>query len=141
MTAVRVIERVIQEIPGATMHLLGPGSGTDLDAQVKSYVASRGLEDRVKLLGLVPEETLWNEYVRANVMLMTSLEETAPVAIGEAFAVGIPVVGMGGVESGSDARDLLKAGASLVAVGTASFRDPLAADRIRAELAAGGVRR
>ncbi len=52
-----------------------------------------------------------------------------------AEAVAIPVVGMGGVERGSDARDLLAAGATLVAVGTASFRDPLAGARIRAELA------
>ena len=51
-----------------------------------------------------------------------------------AAAVAIPVIGMGGVESGSDAGDLLRAGADLVAVGTASFRDPLAAARIRAEL-------
>ena len=43
----------------------------------------------------------------------------------------IPIVGMGGVQRGEDARDLLRAGATLVAVGTESFRDPLAgiADR------------
>ncbi|HET6830686.1 MAG TPA: hypothetical protein VFH44_04975, partial [Solirubrobacterales bacterium] len=49
-------------------------------------------------------------------------------------AVAIPVVGMGGVENGADAAALLGAGASVVAVGTASFRDPLAAARIRREL-------
>jgi dihydroorotate dehydrogenase (NAD+) catalytic subunit len=51
-------------------------------------------------------------------------------------AVSIPVVGMGGVESGADAHDLIRAGATLVAVGTASFRDPLAGERVRAELEA-----
>ena len=51
-----------------------------------------------------------------------------------AGAVSVPVVGMGGVEHGSHARDLLAAGASAVAVGTASFRDPLAAERILGEL-------
>lgn len=51
-----------------------------------------------------------------------------------AAAVEIPVVGMGGVEHGDHARDLLAAGATVVAVGTASFRDPLAAERILAEL-------
>ena len=51
-----------------------------------------------------------------------------------AAAVSIPVVGMGGVEHGSHARDLLDAGAAIVAVGTASFRDPLAAERILGEL-------
>ncbi len=61
-----------------------------------------------------------------------------PVALAQVTAVArrvsIPVVGMGGVSSGRHARDLLEAGATLVAVGTESFRDPLAAARIRAEL-------
>jgi dihydroorotate dehydrogenase (NAD+) catalytic subunit len=49
-------------------------------------------------------------------------------------AVSVPVVGMGGIERGGHARDLLEAGADVVAVGTASFRDPLAAERVLAEL-------
>jgi dihydroorotate dehydrogenase (NAD+) catalytic subunit len=51
-----------------------------------------------------------------------------------AEAVSIPVVGMGGVQSGCDAIDLLRAGATLVAVGTESFRDPAAGARIAGEL-------
>ena len=61
-----------------------------------------------------------------------ALKQVADVAA----AIEIPVVGMGGVERGSDAATLLAAGATAVAVGTASFRDPLAAERIRAELEA-----
>jgi dihydroorotate dehydrogenase (NAD+) catalytic subunit len=49
-------------------------------------------------------------------------------------AVTIPIVGMGGVQSGADALDLLRAGATLVAVGTESFRNPAAGLRIAAEL-------
>jgi dihydroorotate dehydrogenase (NAD+) catalytic subunit len=48
--------------------------------------------------------------------------------------VQIPVVAMGGVQTGADAAALLAVGATLVAVGTESFRDPLAAARISAEL-------
>jgi dihydroorotate dehydrogenase (NAD+) catalytic subunit len=51
-------------------------------------------------------------------------------------AVAIPIVGMGGVQSGRDALDLIRAGATLVAVGTESFRDPLAGARVAAELGA-----
>jgi dihydroorotate dehydrogenase (NAD+) catalytic subunit len=51
-----------------------------------------------------------------------------------AGAVSIPVVGMGGIESGADALALVAAGATAVAVGTASFRDPLAGRRVREEL-------
>jgi dihydroorotate dehydrogenase (NAD+) catalytic subunit len=50
-------------------------------------------------------------------------------------AVGIPVIGMGGIASGAHAADFLAAGASCVAVGTESFRDPAAGLRITAELA------
>ena len=50
-------------------------------------------------------------------------------------AVAIPVVGMGGVQSAAHARDLLDVGATLVAVGTESFRDPAAGARIARELA------
>jgi dihydroorotate dehydrogenase (NAD+) catalytic subunit len=48
--------------------------------------------------------------------------------------VRLPIVGMGGVQSGRHARDLLDAGADLVGVGTESFRDPRAGARIAAEL-------
>ena len=50
--------------------------------------------------------------------------------------IRLPIVGMGGVESGRHADDLLRAGADLVAVGSESFRDPLAGERVRSELRA-----
>jgi dihydroorotate dehydrogenase (NAD+) catalytic subunit len=51
-----------------------------------------------------------------------------------ADAVAIPLIGMGGVQSGQHAMDLMAAGAHLVAVGTESFRDPAAGARIATEL-------
>jgi dihydroorotate dehydrogenase (NAD+) catalytic subunit len=52
-----------------------------------------------------------------------------------AAAVGIPAIGMGGIESGRDAWEFMRAGARAVAVGTANFRDPLAGSRVAEELA------
>jgi dihydroorotate dehydrogenase (NAD+) catalytic subunit len=48
----------------------------------------------------------------------------------------IPIVGMGGVATGRHALELLAAGASDVAVGTALFSDPATVTRIRSELRA-----
>jgi dihydroorotate dehydrogenase (NAD+) catalytic subunit len=48
--------------------------------------------------------------------------------------IRIPVIGMGGIQSGQDALDFMSAGATCVAVGTESFRDPDAGGRIRDEL-------
>ncbi|MEX2107336.1 MAG: dihydroorotate dehydrogenase [Solirubrobacterales bacterium] len=61
-----------------------------------------------------------------------------PIAVAQvrsvAAAVGLPVIGMGGVSSGADALEMILAGATLVAVGTESFRDPRAGGRIAIEL-------
>jgi len=51
-----------------------------------------------------------------------------------AARVAVPVVGMGGIQTGAHAAQFLSAGATAVAVGTESFRDPAAATRIRREL-------
>jgi dihydroorotate dehydrogenase (NAD+) catalytic subunit len=48
--------------------------------------------------------------------------------------VEVPVIGMGGVQTSAHAQDLLDVGATLVAVGTETFRDPAAGARIASGL-------
>ena len=52
-----------------------------------------------------------------------------------ASAVNLPILGMGGVAKGEDAAQLMLAGASAVAVGTACFADPYAPIKVRDGLA------
>ena len=52
-----------------------------------------------------------------------------------AQAVKLPILGMGGVSKGADAAQLMLAGASAVAVGTALFADPFAPLKVRDGLA------
>jgi dihydroorotate dehydrogenase (NAD+) catalytic subunit len=60
------------------------------------------------------------------------------VALAQVAAVAervtIPVIGMGGVQNAGHARDLMDVGATLVAVGTESFRDPAVGVKIAREL-------
>jgi dihydroorotate dehydrogenase (NAD+) catalytic subunit len=51
--------------------------------------------------------------------------------------VGIPVIGVGGIRSASDAREYLAAGAALVAIGTAALADPRVPERVARALARG----
>ena len=53
-----------------------------------------------------------------------------------AQAVKVPILGMGGVSRGADGAQLMLAGASAVAVGTALFADPYAPLKVRDGLAA-----
>lgn len=48
--------------------------------------------------------------------------------------VDLPVIGVGGIRTAEDAREYLRAGASLVAIGTAALADPRVANRIAREL-------
>ena len=62
-----------------------------------------------------------------------------PVAVRAIYQVhqafpNTPIVGMGGVANGRDAFELILAGASAVSVGTATFGNPTALIKIRAEL-------
>lgn len=66
-----------------------------------------------------------------------ALRPIALAAVHACFdATRLPIVGMGGVETGRHALDLIAAGASAVALGTVLFADPGAPARVRSELAA-----
>jgi len=51
--------------------------------------------------------------------------------------VGMPVIGVGGIRSAADVREYLRAGAVLVAIGTAGLADPRLPARVARELARG----
>ena len=51
-----------------------------------------------------------------------------------AKAVSVPVIGLGGIETAADVLDYAAVGASAVQVGTASFTDPRASERLAGEL-------
>lgn len=63
-----------------------------------------------------------------------------PVALAAVLAArratSLPIVGMGGVETGRHALELIACGATHVALGTVLFADPDAPTRVRTELAA-----
>jgi len=48
-----------------------------------------------------------------------------------AKAVSIPVVGLGGISSATDAIEFLMAGASAIEIGTANFLDPAVTIKVR----------
>jgi dihydroorotate dehydrogenase (NAD+) catalytic subunit len=71
-----------------------------------------------------------------------ALKPIALAAVATCYrATRMPIVGMGGVQTGLDALELIAAGASHVALGTILFADPGAPTRVRAELHAAATER
>jgi dihydroorotate dehydrogenase (NAD+) catalytic subunit len=71
-----------------------------------------------------------------------AIRPIAVLAVWEvARAVRIPIIGMGGIETGRDALEFMLAGATAVSVGTANFRDPGVAAKINSALTDEATRR
>ncbi len=92
------------------------------------------LINTLRAMALTPEGEPWlgagTGGLSGPAVFHVALAQVAAVA----RRVSLPIVGMGGVRSARHARSLLDAGATLVAVGTESFRDPLAGARIAEDL-------
>jgi dihydroorotate dehydrogenase (NAD+) catalytic subunit len=71
-----------------------------------------------------------------------ALKPIALAAVATCYAAtAMPIVGMGGVQTGLDALELIAAGARHVALGTVLFADPGAPARVRVELHAAAAER
>jgi len=74
----------------------------------------------------------------ANVTAGLSGPAIKPIAVrmvyDAAHAVNIPVIGMGGISTAADVAEFMLAGATAVQIGTASFWDPCATEKIVDEL-------
>ena len=85
------------------------------------------------LLGMAIDINSWRP-VLGNIVGGFSGPAVKPVAVRMVWQVAknvkVPVIGMGGIMTGDDAVEFLLAGASAVAVGTANFVNPFAADEV-----------
>src|SRR6059058_5160251 len=71
-----------------------------------------------------------------------ALKPIALAAVATCYrATGMPIVGMGGIQTGLDALEFVAAGAQHVALGTILFADPDAPARVRMELHAAAAER
>ena len=97
---IRAFAAAADRFPQAQLRIAGEtASMPDFVKQCRALVAKSGIADRVHFLGNLGRDALVEEYSRAWVMVLPSRQETAPVAIGEAFAAGCPVIAtrVGGV--------------------------------------------
>jgi dihydroorotate dehydrogenase (NAD+) catalytic subunit len=144
---------IVGENPGETLALLGalrPLTATPLivkltpnvaDPAAVAIAAEEGGADAVSLINTVKGAALdprHGEPALAAGHGGLSGPAVRPIALAQLRAVraaiGLPIVGMGGIASGADASEFLRAGATVVAVGTENFSDPEAGSRVAREL-------
>jgi len=83
---------VCRQVPHAMLHVAGNVRSQEYQAQLYRYIEQDNLAGNVKFLGRVTNQELLDEYGACSVLALSSIEETAPVVIGQAMAAGKPVV-------------------------------------------------
>lgn len=108
---------------------------TDIAAIAKA--AEAGGADAISLINTLTGMKIDIErkaFVLANKIGGLSGPAIKPIAVRMVYqaanAVQIPVIGMGGIMNGEDALEFIMAGATMVAVGTANFINPRAAEEV-----------
>jgi glycosyltransferase involved in cell wall biosynthesis len=89
---VRAFGQLSQRYPAARLVLAGPTADAAYQARVETLIGSLGLGGRVHLVGQAAPDTLQRLYIQADILALSSIQETAPLAVAQAMAAGRPVV-------------------------------------------------
>ncbi len=86
----RVAELVLKRLPRASFHVIGDGA---LGPALRATLERRGLDGRVRLLGIRPRREIAKILASADFFALTSYKESFGLAVLEAMALGaVPVV-------------------------------------------------
>lgn len=87
LTLLRAFARVVQQVPGAELHIAGDGP---LRPQIEQEIGRLCLLDRVVLHGVVHDMASF--LAGLDVFVLSSISEGLPLAVLEAMAAGLPIV-------------------------------------------------
>lgn len=96
----QALPSLLREFPTLQLRIAGQAQAMPAYLEAcQSFIARRGLGQHVRFLDNLSLAEMAEEYARCTLVVLPSMQETAPVVIGEAMAVGLPVVAtrVGGV--------------------------------------------
>jgi len=79
----------LKTIPNMELVLLGDGPYRN---ELEAYVKEKGIVDKVYFRGAVPEQTVLDEMVHADIFALSSFMEGIPMVLMEAMVLEIPVI-------------------------------------------------
>lgn len=88
---ISAFEHVVKKLPDAKLSIVGGGPVLD---DLKTQAKNLGLDKSIKFYGETARGDLPNIYRQHNLFILPSISEVQPLVIMEAFATGIPVIGM-----------------------------------------------
>ncbi len=90
-TALKAVNTVLQDDIHVKLNIVGPVD-SEYGVEANDFINSNNLNNNVIIHGLVDADKLMDLYLKADIFLLTSLEESSPISLVEAMAAGKPVV-------------------------------------------------
>ena len=86
--------KALARIPGKFDHVILAGATPDpaYETLLREDVKRLGLSGHVSFAGLLAESALLDEFARAELLVLPSYQESAPMVVQQAMAAGLPVV-------------------------------------------------
>ena len=92
LNLIRAMPQIANRVPDVRLRVAGEPSDTNYDRHCKATAKKLGIAHRIDWLGTLTVHEMRTEISRAASLALCSYQETAPVVISEAMAVGTPVV-------------------------------------------------
>ena len=89
---VRALSRVKEAMPHVHLRVAGELREQEYAQSVIALAEKIGIAQHIDFLGLLGRQQILDEYARCSLLVLPSLQETAPISIEQAMAAGVPVV-------------------------------------------------
>ncbi len=89
---IRAFGGVVRRVSDARLRIIGGVADPSYFQDVQEEIRKQSLQDRVDIVGRVAQPELLEAYTTASLLAISSMEETAPMAVAQAMAAGKPVV-------------------------------------------------
>jgi glycosyltransferase involved in cell wall biosynthesis len=98
LNLIEAVAAVQKKTPAVRLKIIGGGDSYEM--QVRARIEDCGLAGNVTLTGPLPQAQIAEEVAKAACLILPSIEETAPMVIAEAQAMGKPVIAtdVGGIK-------------------------------------------
>jgi len=90
--AIPIWKQVIDQIPNARLAIIGDGP-SDIKIHLEEKIRESGLQANIKLLGYLPYQKVYSIMKQADIFLFLDHEAGWGIAVAEAMACGLPVIG------------------------------------------------
>jgi len=92
LTLIGALAQARTRIPSFELKVIGPVRESAYRDACQKLAEQHGLSPNLTWMGPLPQKELWRHLRDSTALVLPSNEETAPMAIGEALSLGVPVI-------------------------------------------------